>query len=366
MIVGVPKEIKTDEYRVGIVPAGVEQLTSRGHQVLIQKGAGTGSGIPDEQYASAGAEIVGAAAAVYKRAEMIVKVKEPLAAEYPLLRKDQVVFTYFHFAAGLELTKAVQKSGVVAVAYETVRGKTGNLPLLTPMSEVAGRMSIQEGAKCLERPFGGRGVLLSGVAGVEPATIVVLGGGVVGTNAAKIAAGFGARVWLFDISLDRLRYLDDIMPANVRTIMSNSVNIREKLREADLVVGAVLIEGAKAPKLVSREDLKLMKPGSVIVDVAIDQGGCVETSKPTTHTNPTFVVEGIVHYCVANMPGAVSRTSTYALTNATLPYAVTLADVGWQKAAAADPGLAHGVNMVEGRITNKAVAETFGIEYSPL
>ncbi len=366
MIVGVPKEIKTDESRVGMVPAGVEQLASRGHCVLVQKGAGLGSGIPDEQYASAGAEIVGAAGAIYKRAEMIVKVKEPLPAEYPLLRKDQVVFTYFHFAASLELTKAVLKSGVVAVAYETVRGPNGKLPLLTPMSEVAGRMAIQEGAKCLERPLGGRGVLLSGVAGVEPGTIVILGGGVVGTNAAKIAAGFGARVWLFDVNLERLRYLDDIMPANVRMIMSNSVNIREKLREADLVVGAVLIEGAKAPKLVTRDDLKLMKPGSVIVDVAIDQGGCVETSKPTTHSNPTYVVEGVVHYCVANMPGAVSRTSTYALTNATLPYAVKLADLGWQKAAAADPGLAHGVNMVAGRVTNQAVAETFGMEYSPL
>ena len=366
MIVGVPKEIKPDEYRVGIVPAGVAALVSRGHEVLIQRSAGIGSGIPDEQYESAGAQIVGTGAQIYRRADMIVKVKEPLPAEYPLLRADQVVFTYFHFAAGRELTQAIRKSGIVAIAYETVRGPNGRLPLLTPMSEVAGRMSIQEGAKCLERPMEGRGILLSGVPGVEPANIVILGGGIVGTNAAKVAAGLGARVFILDINLDRLRYLDDIMPMNVRTLMSNSYNIREKLRDADLVIGAVLIEGAKAPKLISRADLKLMKPGAVIVDVAIDQGGCTETSRPTTHSSPTYIVDGIVHYCVANMPGAVGRTSTYALTNATLAYVVKLADMGWREASAADPGLAHGVNIVAGRVTNQAVAETFGIECSPL
>jgi len=297
---------------------------------------------------------------------MIVKVKEPLPAEYPLLRADQVVFTYFHFAAGRELTQAIRKSGIVAIAYETVRGPNGRLPLLTPMSEVAGRMSIQEGAKCLERPMEGRGILLSGVPGVEPANVLILGGGIVGANAAKVAAGLGSRVFILDVNLDRLRYLDDIMPMNVRTLMSNSYNIREKLRDADLVIGAVLIEGAKAPKLISRADLKLMKPGAVIVDVAIDQGGCTETSRPTTHSSPTYIVDGIVHYCVANMPGAVGRTSTYALTNATLAYVVKLADMGWREASAADPGLAHGVNIVAGRVTNQAVAETFGIECSPL
>ncbi len=366
MIVGVPKEIKSDEYRVGMVPAGVEQLASRGHQVLIQKGAGLGSGIPDEQYVSAGAEIVSSATGVFKRSDMIVKVKEPLGPEIAMLRRGQVVFTYFHFAADRALTDGVRKSGCIAIAYETVRGRNGGLPLLTPMSEVAGRMSIQEGARCLERPMEGRGILLSGVPGVEPANIVVLGGGIVGTNAAKVAAGFGARVFILDINLDRLRYLDDIMPKNVVTLASNPYNVRERIAQADLVIGAVLIEGAKAPKLIHRKDLKLMKPGSVIVDVAIDQGGCTETSKPTTHRNPTFIVDGVVHYCVANMPGAVGRTSTYALTNATLGYAVKLADLGWQKAAAADAGLAHGVNMVEGRVTNKAVAETFGFDCSPL
>ena len=362
MIAGVPKEIKTDEYRVGMVPAGVAEMCAHGHTVLVEKSAGMGSGIDDEAYESAGAEMVASAAEVYERAEMIVKVKEPLPSEYDLLCEDHVLFTYFHFAAGRELTDAVLASGCVAIAYETVRSPAGTLPLLTPMSEVAGRLSIQEGAKCLERPMGGRGTLLSGVAGVEPAHIMILGGGVVGTNAAKIAAGFGARVSIFDINIDRMRYLDDIMPANVNTVMSNRHNVQDRLRDADLVIGAVLIEGAKAPKIVLREDLKLMKSRSVIVDVAIDQGGCCETSKPTTHSDPTYVVDEVIHYCVANMPGAVARTSTYALTNATLPYAVKLADGGWRKAVGADEGLAHGVNMVAGRITCQAVAESFGLE----
>ena len=366
MIAGVPKEIKADEYRVGMVPAGVAELCSRGHTVLIEKGAGVGSGISNEAYEEAGAEIVATAAEVYKRAEMVVKVKEPLPSEYELLREDLVLFTYFHFAASRELTDAVLATGCVAIAYETVRSSAGTLPLLTPMSEVAGRLAIQEGAKCLERPVGGRGVLLSGVAGVEPAHIMILGGGVVGMNAAKIAAGFGARVSIFDVNVDRMRYLDDIMPPNVNTVMSNRHNIRDRLKDADLVIGAVLIEGAKAPKLILREDLKLMKPRAVIVDVAIDQGGCCETSRPTTHSDPTYVVDDVIHYCVANMPGAVARTSTYALTNATLPYVVKLGADGWRKAAGADPGLAHGVNMVGGKITNQAVADTFGFECAPL
>jgi alanine dehydrogenase len=361
MVVGVPKEIKSDEYRVGIVPAGVETLVSHGHRVLIQKDAGIGSGITNDDYRSAGAEIVSTAAQVYRRADMIVKVKEPLGPELRMMRRNQVVFTYFHFAADRRLTDAVLKSGIIAIAYETVRGANGKLPLLTPMSEVAGRMSIQEGAKCLERPMEGRGILLSGVPGVEPANIVILGGGIVGANAAKVAAGLGAHVVILDVNLDRLRYLDDVMPMNVHTLMSNSLNIKEKLCDADLVIGAVLIEGAKAPKLITRADLKLMKPGAVIV-----QGGSTETSHPTTHSNPTYMVNGIVHYCVANMPGAVGRTSTYALTNATLRFAVRLADLGWQEAAARDPGLANGVNVVSGRITNEAVAETFGLECSSL
>ena len=363
MIVGVPKEIKPDEYRVGMVPAGVEQLVSRGHEVLIQKNAGIGSGISDAEYRQAGAKIVPAARSVYAGAGMIVKVKEPLASEYKLLRTGQVVFTYFHFAADRKLTVGVLKSKVIAIAYETVHDAEGRLPLLTPMSEVAGRMSIQEGAKFLERPMEGRGILLGGVPGVDPANVIILGGGVVGSNAAKMAAGLGARVSIFDVSLDRLRYLDDIMPENVVTLMSSAYAIRQKVRSADLVIGAVLIEGAKAPTLISRADLKLMRPGSVIVDVAVDQGGCIETTRPTTHSKPTYIVHNVVHYCVANMPGAVGRTSTYALTNATLPYVRALADKGWQEAAAADPGLAHGVNMVEGKVTNQAVAETFRMKY---
>jgi alanine dehydrogenase len=362
MIVGVPKEVKTDEYRAALTPAGAEELTRAGHCVLTQAGLGLGIGVSDEQYAAAGAEIVAGAADVWKRADLIIKVKEPIADEWPLMRDGQTVFTYFHFAASEPLTRAVMKSGITAVAYETIRDSRGTLPLLTPMSEVAGRMSIQEGAKFLERPFEGRGILLGGVPGVAPANVAVLGGGVVGANAAKVAAGLGANVFILDINLDRLRYLDDVMPPNVTTLYSDLHNIRECISRADLVVGAVLIPGAKAPYLVRREDLKRMVPRAVIVDVAIDQGGCVETAKPTTHSNPTYIVDDIVHYCVANMPGAVGRTSTYALTNVTLPYALQLANKGVDKATRDNPALALGVNVARGKITNPAVAETFGLE----
>lgn len=364
MIVGVPKEIKTDEYRVAMTPAGVEELTGGGHQVLIQSGAGHGSGISDEQYAEHGAKIIASAADIWSAADMIVKVKEPLREEWPLMRRGQIVFTYFHFAADEALTRAVIDSGITAIAYETIRDARGTLPLLTPMSEVAGRMSIQEGAKYLERPFDGRGILLGGVPGVHPANVTVLGGGVVGANAAKVAAGLGAAVFILDINLDRLRYLDDVMPPNVTTLYSDRHNIRDCLSRSDLVIGAVLIPGARAPRLVSREDLKRMVPRAVIIDVAIDQGGCVETARPTTHSDPTYIVEDIVHYCVANMPGAVGRTSTYALTNVTLPFAVQLANKGLQQAIADSPPLREGVNIHAGRVTNPAVAQTFGLPLS--
>jgi alanine dehydrogenase len=362
MIVGVPKEVKTDEYRAALIPIGAEELTRAGHTVVVQAGLGQGIGISDDQYAESGAEIVGDAGSVWKRADMVIKVKEPLPAEWPHMREGQTVFTYFHFAASEELTRAVMKSGITAVAYETIRDGRGQLPLLTPMSEVAGRMSIQEGAKFLERPFEGRGILLGGVPGVAPATVAVLGGGVVGANAAKVAAGLGANVFILDINLDRLRYLDDVMPPNVTTLYSDRANIRDCIARADLVVGAVLIPGAKAPYLVRREDLKRMVPRAVIVDVAVDQGGCVETTRPTTHSQPTYIVDDIVHYCVANMPGAVGRTSTYALTNVTLPYALQLANKGVDKATRDNPALAHGVNISRGQCTNPAVAETFGLE----
>ena len=362
MIVGVPKEIKSDEYRVAMVPAGVEELTRAGHTVLIQAGAGAGSGISDEQYTANGAEIVAAETDVWKRAEMVVKVKEPLPDEWPLMRSGQTVFTFFHFAADEVLTRAVMKSGITAVAYETIKDARGGLPLLTPMSEVAGRMSIQEGAKYLERPFDGRGILLAGVPGVAPATVVVLGGGVVGANAARVAAGLGANVFLLDVNLDRLRYLDDVMPKNVTTLFSNRHNILDAIQWADLVIGAVLIPGARAPHLVRREDLKRMPHRAVIIDVAIDQGGCLETSRPTTHAKPTYLVDEIVHYCVTNMPGAVGRTSTYALTNVTLPYAMQLANKGVDLASRDNPGLAAGVNVKAGKVTNRAVADTFGLE----
>ncbi|HXG09423.1 MAG TPA: alanine dehydrogenase [Gemmataceae bacterium] len=359
MLVGVPKEIKTDEYRVAMIPVGVEELTRAGHRVLIQAGAGMGSGISDEQYAMHGAEIVDDAAEIWRRADLVVKVKEPLPEEWPLLQPGQMVFTYFHFAADEQLTRAVIESDIIAIAYETIRDARGNLPLLTPMSEVAGRMSIQEGAKFLERPFEGRGILLGGVPGVLPANVVILGGGVVGANAAKVAAGLGANVTILDINLDRLRYLDDVMPRNVTTLFSDRHNILDSLQRADLLIGAVLIPGARAPYLVRREDLKLMPRRAVIIDVAIDQGGCVETSRPTTHSKPTYIVDEVVHYCVTNMPGAVGRTSTYALTNVTLPYVLQLAKKGFARAVAEDPGLAQGVNICRGKVTNRAVAETF-------
>ncbi|MBX3442565.1 MAG: alanine dehydrogenase [Planctomyces sp.] len=363
MIVGLPREIKTDEYRVAMIPSGVDELTRSGHTVLVEQGAGVGSGISDQEYVDAGGTIVASPADVFGAAELIVKVKEPLAAEWPLLRPGQMLFTYMHFAADEELTRRTLATGCTALAYETLRGRAGDLPCLTPMSEVAGRMSIQEGAKYLERPQEGRGILLGGVPGVPPAHILVLGGGIVGKNAARIAAGFQADVVIADINMERLRYLDDIMPANVNTVFSDRHNIREELRLADLVIGAVLIPGARAPRLVTREDLKLMKPGAVIIDVAIDQGGCFETSRPTTHSEPTYIVEGIVHYCVTNMPGAVGRTSTYALCNVTFPYVLELATHGLAGACARHPGLAEAVNMYGGHVTNRAVAETFGLPY---
>ena len=365
MIVGVPKEVKQDEYRVAMVPAGVEELTRAGHTVLIQTGAGSGSGISDEQYVANGAQIVATEAEVWARADLIVKVKEPMRDEWPRMRPGQTVFTYFHFAADRALTEAVIKSGITAIAYETIRDAKGTLPLLTPMSEVAGRMSIQEGAKYLERPFDGRGILLAGVPGVPPATVSVIGAGVVGANAARVAAGLGANVFILDVNLDRLRYIDDVMPQNVTTVFSNRLNILDCLRQSDLVIGAVLIPGAKAPHLVRREDLKIMQPRAVVIDVAIDQGGCFETSQPTTHAKPTYIVDDIVHYCVTNMPGAVGRTSTYALTNVTLPYALQLANKGPETAVRENPALREGVNVKAGKVTNAAVAETFGFECVP-
>jgi len=365
MIVGVPKEVKGDEYRVAMIPAGVEELTRSGHKVLIQVGAGLGSGITDEEYSRNGAELVPAAADIWKRADMIVKVKEPLAEEWPSMRSGQTLFTYFHFAADEKLTHACLSAGITAIAYETIKDAKGTLPLLTPMSEVAGRMSIQEGAKYLERPQEGRGILLAGVPGVAPANVVVIGGGVVGANAAKTAAGLGANVIILDTNLDRLRYLDDVMPPNVTGLFSNRHNILDCLRTADLVIGAVLIPGAKAPFLIKREDLKLMPAGAVVIDVAIDQGGCLETSRPTTHAKPTYIIDGIVHYCVTNMPGAVGRTSTYALTNVTLPYALQLANKGVDRAVADNSGLLAGVNIKGGKVTNAAVAQTFGLDLHP-
>ncbi|MBK7923946.1 MAG: alanine dehydrogenase [Gemmatimonadetes bacterium] len=361
MIIGVPKEIKTNENRIALVPAGAEAFVTRGHTVYVEQGAGVGSGFPDEAYVAAGAKILPTADEVWAKAEMIMKVKEPIAVEWPRMRAGQVIYTYFHFAAAEELTRAVIASKAIAVAYETVQLPHGELPLLTPMSEVAGRMAVQEGAKYLEKVFGGSGVLLGGVPGVPPAEVAIIGGGVVGINAAKMAAGMGARVTILDVSLERLRYLDDVLPANVTTLYSNRHNILDAIRRADLVVGAVLLPGAKAPHLVKREDLKLMKPGSVIVDVAVDQGGCVETIKPTTHENPTYFVDGILHYAVANMPGGVPRTSTLALTNATLSYGLRLARDGWQKACKDDAALRLGLNVVEGKVVYPGVAEAFGL-----
>jgi len=361
MIVGVPKEIKTAENRVALVPAGVESLVGDGHAVLVEQGAGIGSGFADEAYRAAGGTIAPRAADVWTKAEMVVKVKEPIEAEWPCMRAGQVVFTYFHFAASEPLTRAVIKSGIVAIAYETVQLASGELPLLTPMSEVAGRMAVHEGAKYLEKVYGGSGILLGGVPGVLPAEVLIIGGGVVGANAARMAAGLAAHVTLLDLSLDRLRYLADVLPANVDLLYSNRHNLVDQLRKADVVIGAVLLPGAKAPKLVRRDDLKLMKPGSVIVDVAVDQGGCIETIRPTTHENPTYVVDGIIHYAVANMPGGVPRTSTLALTNATFPYAKRLARSGWRQACQGDPALLLGLNVVAGKVVYPAVADAFGL-----
>ena len=361
MIVGVPREIKTAEHRVALVPAGAESLRGDGHTLFVEQGAGMGSGFPDDAYRAFGATIVPTAADVWARSEMVLKVKEPVEPEWPCMRKGQVVFTYFHFAASEPLTRAVIRSNIVAIAYETVQLPSGELPLLTPMSEVAGRMAVQEGAKYLEKVYGGSGVLLGGVPGVLPAEVLIIGGGTVGANAAKMAAGLGAHVTLLDLSLDRLRYLADILSPNVDPLFSNRHNLVEQLRKADLVIGAVLLPGAKAPKLVRREDLKLMKPGSVIVDVAVDQGGCIETIKPTTHENPTYVVDGIIHYGVANMPGGVPRTSTLALTNATFAYAKRLAKHGWRQACREDAALFLGLNVVEGKVVYPGVAEAFGL-----
>jgi len=366
MIIGAPKEIKDSEYRVSLLPFGVELLVKAGHEVIVQAGAGEGSGVTDDEYARAGATVVGSAKEVFAGAELIIKVKEPLPAEYPMLRPGLVVFTYFHFAASRELTEAMVDSKIVAIAYETIELDDGSLPLLTPMSEVAGRMAVQEGAKYLERPFKGRGMLLGGVPGVEPARVVIIGGGVVGTNAAKMAAGLGADVTILDISLPRLRYLDDVMAPNVTTMMSNPWNLRKVVKEADLVIGAVLVTGDKAPVLVTGEMVKSMKKGAVIVDVAVDQGGCIETTKPTTHSAPTYIVHDVVHYCVANMPGAVSRTSTYALCNATFPYLLELADKGYKQAALDNAAIALGLNMIDGHIVYNEIATLFGLPYTEL
>lgn len=362
MIIGFPREIKTNENRVAVVPAGVETLVSDGHEVLVEDNAGEGSGFSNEDYQSVGGKIVADVDDIWAEAEMIVKVKEPIESEWPKMRQGQVIFTYFHFAASEVLTRAVMESGCIAIAYETVQLPSRELPLLTPMSEVAGRMAVQEGAKYLEKHFGGRGLLMGGVPGVLPAEVLVLGGGTVGTNAAKMASGLGAHVTIFDVSLHRLRYLSDVMPANVDLVYSNRLNILELLPKADLLIGGVLITGAKAPHLVLREDLKYMKAGAVIVDVSVDQGGCIETIKPTTHEEPVYVVDGVLHYGVANMPGGVPRTSTLALTNATFPYARRLAEVGWRRACTTDRALFLGCNIVEGQVVYPGVAEAFGIE----
>ena len=366
MIIGVPKEIKNNENRVGMTPAGVQEMTKHGHTVYVQATAGVNSGFSDDAYIAAGAKILPTIEDVYAIAEMIVKVKEPIASEYALVRKGQLVFTYFHFASSEPLTKAMVESGAVCCAYETVERKDRSLPLLVPMSEVAGRMAVQEGCYFLERPRGGKGKLMGGVPGVKPAKVFVIGAGIVGTAAARTAAGMGADVTICDISLPRLAYLTDVMPRNVKTLMSSEYNIREELKTADLVIGSVLIPGAKAPKLVTRDMLSLMEPGTVLVDVAIDQGGCFETSRPTTHEEPTYYVDGILHYCVANIPGAVPYTSTLALTNATLPYALQLADKGWRKACSDNEELRKGLNVVEGKVVYRQVAEAWSLPYEPL
>lgn len=364
MIIGVPKEIKNNENRVGLTPAGVSAFVKNGHKVFVQSTAGLGSGFSDDEYKKAGATLLKTIAEVYKKAEMIVKVKEPIKEEYALIREGQLLFTYFHFASYEPLTKAMIKSKAVCLAYETVEKKDRSLPLLVPMSEVAGRMSVQEGAKFLEKPMGGRGILLGGVPGVKPAEVLVLGGGIVGTQAAIMAAGLGADVTIMDISLPRLRELDNILPKNVKTVYSNEYNIRETITHSDLIIGAVLIPGAKAPHLITKDMLKTMRPGTVLVDVAVDQGGCFETTKATTHEKPTYVIDQVIHYCVANMPGAVPYTSTLALTNATLPYALQLANKGWKKACADNEELRLGLNVVNGKVVYKGVAEAFNLKYT--
>ena len=364
MIIGVPKEIKNNENRVALTPAGTQELVKRGHVVLIQTTAGVGSGFSNEAYMKAGGKVIDDAEEVYNRAEMIIKVKEPIEEEYKFIRRDQLVFTYFHFASYEPLTRAMIAGGATCLAYETVERLDGSLPLLIPMSEVAGRMAIQEGAKYLEKPLKGRGILLGGVPGVRPAHVLILGGCVVGTNAAKIAAGMGADVTIMDLNINRLRYLDDVMPKNVHTIVSNEFTIRELIKEADLIIGGVLVPGAKAPKLITKDMLKEMRPGTVLVDVAVDQGGCIETCRPTTHENPTYIIDDVVHYCVANMPGAVPYTSTLALTNATLPYAIRLANQGWKKACQESTELRNGLNVIHGEVVYKAVADAFSLPYS--
>lgn len=366
MKIGVPKEIKSNENRVAATPAGVMEFIKKGHEVVIQSTAGDGSGFSDADYLHAGAKILSTAKETYAAADMILKVKEPIESEYDLIKKDQLVFTYFHFASSEPLTMAMIKNGAVCLAYETVEAADKSLPLLVPMSEVAGRMAIQQGAKYLEKPMKGRGILLGGVPGVPPAKVLILGGGIVGTQAAKMAAGLGANVMLLDVNLNRLRYLDDVLPNNVETIYSNEYNIRKLIPEMDLIIGAVLIPGAKAPHLITRDMLSLMKPGTVLVDVAVDQGGCIETCKPTTHADPTYLIDGIVHYCVANMPGAVPYTSTLALTNATLPYAIDLANKGWKKACVDNLGLRRGLNIVDGKVVYKGVADAFNLNYEPV
>jgi alanine dehydrogenase len=363
MIIGIPKEIKNNENRVGLTPAGVAEMTKHGHTLYVQENAGENSGFTNADYTNAGAKLLPTIEEIYAIAEMIIKVKEPIALEYPLIKKDQLLFTYFHFASSEPLTHAMIECKAICLAYETVEKEDRSLPLLVPMSEVAGRMAIQQGAKFLEKPLKGKGILLGGVPGVPPAKVLVLGGGIVGTQAAKMAAGLGASVTIMDVSLSRLRYLSDIMPANVTTIMSNHYNILEAIKDADLIVGAVLIPGAKAPHLITRDMLKLMHPGTVVVDVAVDQGGCIETCTPTTHENPTFIIDDIVHYCVANMPGAVPYTSTLALTNATLPYALQLANKGWKKASNENEELKKGLNIANGKIVYKGVADAWNLSF---
>jgi alanine dehydrogenase len=366
MIVGILKEIKAEENRVSMTPAGVEIMVENGHTMLVEKAAGEGSGFSDMDYTNHGAEIVDTPQEIFGRAEMVMHVKEPLSPEYDLIREDQIIFTYLHLAAAEELTKVLVNSGSINIAYETIQKSDGSLPLLTPMSEVAGKMAVQQGAKYLEMTQGGHGVLLGGVPGVDPGNVVIIGGGVVGINAAKVACGLGAKVYILDMDLERLRYLSDVMPSNCYPIMSTPAGIRKLVQFADVVIGAVLIPGAKAPCLITRDMLKTMSPGSVLVDVSIDQGGCFETSKPTTHDNPIYVVDGIVHYCVANMPGAVPKTSTVALTNATLPYALEIANLGWKKSMQHNPEIKFGANVVKGKITYKGVADAFNMQYTPI